>query len=80
MSLQEPKQFVDDRLQMEFLCGEQGETVVEVVSALSAEDADGTSASTVAFFRAFRQDAIEDVEILFHLQFHNLLFTIYFSI
>ena len=46
---------------MEFLGGEQRETVVEVVAGLGAEDADGSCACTVTFFSAFSQDAIEDV-------------------
>ena len=61
VALQEPEQFVDDRLQMEFLRGQQGKPVVEVISALGTKDADGTSASTVTFLSTFRQDAVEDV-------------------
>jgi hypothetical protein len=65
---------------MEFLRGQQGEPVVEVVTALGAEDADGTCACTVTFLCAFCQDAVEDVKILFHLQFNYLQSTIYLAI
>ena len=41
VTFQEPQEFVDDRLQMEFLGGEQRKTVVEVVAGLGAEDTDG---------------------------------------
>ena len=61
VAFQEPQQFVDDRLQMEFLGGEQRESVVEVVTALGAEDADGSCTCTVTFLSAFCQDTIEDV-------------------
>ena len=49
VAAEEPQQFVDDTLQMEFLGGQQGESVIEVVARLGSEDADGTSACTVAF-------------------------------
>ena len=80
VALEEPEQFVDDGLQMKFLCGEQGETVVEVVARLGAEDADGTCTGTVTFFGAFGEDAVEDVEILFHMFYffvYSLQFTVY---
>ena len=46
---------------MKFLGGQQGESVIEVITTLGTEDADGTSACTVTFLGAFRQDAVEDV-------------------
>ena len=61
IALQEPEQFVDDRLQVKFLRGQQGESVVEVIARLGAEDADGTCACTVTFLCAFCQDAVQDV-------------------
>ena len=63
---------------MELLCGEQGETVVEIVTRMGAEDADGASAGAVTLLCAFGENAVEDVEILFHLRFTDLLFTIYY--
>ena len=61
VALEEPEQFVDDRFQVEFLRGQQGKPVVEVVARLGAEDANGACARTVTFLGAFGQDAIEDV-------------------
>ena len=75
VALEEPEQLVDNRLQVELLGGEQGETVVEVVTRLGAEDADGAGACAVTFLCAFGEDAVEDVEILFHLLI--ILFTVY---
>ena len=49
VAFQEPEQFVDDRLEMEFLGGQQRKTVFEVITRLGAEDTDGSSAGTVAF-------------------------------
>ena len=51
IALEEPKQFVDDTLQVELLGGEQGESVVEVVTTLGAEDADGSSYFTILKFQ-----------------------------
>ena len=70
VALEEPEKFVDDGLQMELLRGEQGETVIEVVTALCAEDADGAGACAVPFLCAFGEDAVENVEILFHILFY----------
>ena len=61
VALEEPEQFVDDRLQMELLRGEQGESVIEVVTRLGAEDADGTGACAVTFLCAFGEDAVQNV-------------------
>ena len=58
VTLEEPEQFVDDRLQVEFLRGEQGESVVEIVTRLGAEDADGAGACAVTFLCAFGEDAV----------------------
>ena len=80
VSLQEPQEFVDNTLQVELLRCQQWESVVKVITALCAEDADGASACAVTLLGAFRQDAVENVEILFHLQFYNLRFTIYLFI
>ena len=61
VAFQEPEQLVDDRLEMEFLGGQQRKTVFEVITRLGAEDTDGSSAGTVAFLSTFCQDTIEDV-------------------
>ena len=61
VTFQKPQQFVDDTLQVEFFRGQQGESVVEVVTTLGTEDADGTSTRAVTFLGAFCQDAVEDV-------------------
>ena len=67
VALEEPEELVDDGLQMELLCGEQGETVVEVITRLGAEDADGAGTCAVTLLCAFGEDAVENVEILFHI-------------
>jgi hypothetical protein len=61
ITLEKPEQLVDDRLQMEFLRGQQGEAVVEVIAALGAEDADGSCTRTVTFLGALGEDAVENV-------------------
>ena len=61
IAFQEPEQFVDDTLQMEFFRGQQGEPIVEVITTLGTKDADGTCSCTVTFLSAFCQDAVEDV-------------------
>ena len=61
VALEEPEQFVDDRLQVQFLGGQQRETVLQVVARLRAEDADGACSGAVAFLRAFAQNAVKYV-------------------
>ena len=52
---------------MEFLGGEQRETVVEVESHLVSEDALRTRSCSVGLRHAFCHDSVEQVEILFHV-------------
>jgi hypothetical protein len=46
---------------VEFFRREEGETIVEVITALCAEDADGAGTCSVALFSAFGKDSVEDV-------------------
>ena len=59
IAAQEPKEFVDDTLQVELFSGEEGESVVEVKAHLIAKHADGSRASTVGFLCSFGKDTIE---------------------
>ena len=61
VAIQEPQQFVYDRLQMQFFCCKQRETVLQVEAHLVSEDAYRTSASAVALLCALRHDAVEQV-------------------
>ena len=61
VALQEPQQFVDDRLQVQLLRRQQREAVLKVVAALRAEDADGACSRAVALLDALGQDAVQYV-------------------
>jgi hypothetical protein len=66
IAFQEPEQFEDNTLQVQFLRGQQGESVFQIIAALRAEYTDGTSTRAVALFSSFRQNTVQNVEILFH--------------
>ena len=59
IALQEPEQFVDDAFKMNFLSGEQGESLLEIETHLMAKDADSTSTGTVALLITFVKDALQ---------------------
>ena len=61
IALQEPQQLIDDAFQVQFLGGEHGEPVVEVVAALCAEDADGACSRAVALLGSLAEDAVKYV-------------------
>ena len=69
IALQEPQEFVDDRLQMQFFCCEERESLLQVESHLIAKYRDGASAGAVSFLYSFFQDAVEQVKILFHCSY-----------
>ena len=63
---EEPEEFVDNGLEMEFLGGEERETLGQVETHLVAEDAFCPSSRAVALHRPFVKDAAQEVEILLH--------------
>ena len=66
IAIEEPQELMDDRLQVQLLCGEAGESLLEVKSHLMAKHADGACARAVAFLNTLCEDAVEQVQILFH--------------
>ena len=68
VSLEEPEELVDDGLGVQLFGCEQGETLFEVKGHLMTEDADGASAGAVVAAVAFGEDAVGQIEILFHLE------------
>ena len=67
VSLQEPEQFVYDRLQMHLLGGEQGEPFLQVITALMAKDTDGARARAVMLLHALIEYLLHQIKILFHI-------------
>ena len=61
VSLEEPQQFVDDSFQVEFLGGEQGESLLQIVARLCTEDAQRARTGAVAFLDAFFENAVKDI-------------------
>ena len=69
VALEKPQQFVDNRLEMQFLGGEQRESLFEIESHLMAEHGERARARAVALRGALVEYASEQVEILFHCRF-----------
>src|SRR4029450_1928433 len=63
---QKPKQFVDDRLQVQFLRGEQRESFIKCKAHLMPEDRQRAGAGAVPLFSAAAQNEFHQVEILAH--------------
>ena len=66
VAVEEPQQFVDNRLEVQLLGGEQGETVGQVEAHLMPEDAQSACTRTVAFRCALVENAAQEVLVLFH--------------
>ena len=67
VALEEPQEFVDDRLEMHLLGSEQRESLALVASQLVAEDALGARTGAVMLDGAVVEHMLQQVEILFHL-------------
>ena len=63
---QEPEQFVDDRLQVQFLGRDQRKTVGEIETQLPAEQRARAGAGAVGFLRAVFQHVAQQFEVLPH--------------
>jgi hypothetical protein len=63
---QEPQQFVDDRAQVEFLGGQAGKALAQVVARLAAEDRKRAGAGAVRAVFAVFQNIPHQVEVGFH--------------
>src|SRR4029077_12588869 len=66
IAAQEPKQLIDDRLDVQLLGGDEREAALQVEAHLMAEDRQRTDAGAVAFFDALGEDAFHQVQILAH--------------
>ena len=66
VAFEKPQQFVYYRLQMQFLCREQRETVFQIESHLVTEHAKRSRSRAVSLFYALRHYTVEQVKILFH--------------
>ena len=67
VAFQEPQQLVDNGAQVQFLSGEQRETLVEVETHLVAEHAAGARARAVHLVGAVVHHMTEQVKVLFHV-------------
>ena len=66
IALQEPKEFIDDALEVDFLGGQKGKTLREVETHLMAENTDDARAGAVVLLHTLVEDALQEVKILFH--------------
>ena len=67
VAMQEPQKFVNNRFEVQFFGGDQGEALAEVEAHLIAEDAASAGAGAVAFIHTMVEDMLKEVEILFHI-------------
>src|SRR3546814_9771964 len=68
---EEPQQFMDDRLEMQLLGGQQREALGEVEAHLVAEQALGAGAGAVALVDALVANPAQEVEVLFRSEEHT---------
>ena len=66
VAFEKPQKFVDYRLEMDFLGGEQGKSFRKIKPHLMTEDRASAGAGAVTFIGAFTKDAVKQVEILLH--------------
>ena len=67
VAAQEPEQFVDDRLEMDFLGGEQRKAVPQRETGLRAEDGARARAGAVGFGTTLLKDEAQEVVVLLHV-------------
>ena len=63
---QEPKKFVDDRFEVDLLCGEEWETFAKRKSSLGSEERACTRAGAVQFGTPLLQNESQEVVVLLH--------------
>ena len=68
VTLQEPQELVDDALEVELLCRQEREALLEIKAHLIAEGTERTSPSTVAFQVSLCEDMAEQIQILLHIR------------
>ena len=61
VAVEEPQELVNNRFQVQFFCGEAGESLLEVKTHLVAEHANGACAGPVFLFRALGEYSVEQV-------------------
>src|SRR5262249_24541023 len=67
IAAQEPEQLVDDRFDVQLLCGQQWKAALKVEPHLMPEDRARADAGAIAFFDALAEHTLHQVEILAHL-------------
>ena len=68
VTLQEPQELVDDALEVELLCRQEREALLEIKAHLIAEGTERTSPSTVTFQVSLCEDMAEQIQILLHIR------------
>jgi hypothetical protein len=66
VAFDEPQQLVDDRAQVQFLGGQAGKSLAQVVADLPPEDRQGAGSGPVGTFLAVLQDIAHQIEVGFH--------------
>src|SRR5690606_22742177 len=66
VAFQEPQQLMDDRAQVQFLGGDQRETLVEVKAHLPTEHAARAGTGAVGFLPAMLKYVLQQIQLLLH--------------
>jgi len=66
IALEEPKQFVNDRFEMDFLGRQQREALLQIEAQLCAKQAQGAGPGAVHFSGAAVEDALHQVQVGAH--------------
>ena len=61
---------------MKFLCRQQREAVPQVKAHLVAEDGERPGSGAVTFLYSFREDAVEEVEVLLHISLYDYVLSV----
>lgn len=67
VAFEKPQKFVHDGREMEFLCGDHGESIGEVKSHLVTEDRTCPGTGSVALFHTVVQDVLHQVKVGSHV-------------
>jgi len=68
VALQEPQQFVDDRLEVHLFGGDKGEALSQIKPHLVTEHTEGAGAGAIPFLDAFAAHMGEQLKVLLHVR------------
>src|SRR5581483_8556671 len=73
LAAQKPEQFVDDRLEVQLLGGEERKAFAEIETHLMAEHRQRAGAGAVALLHPVAEDVVHQIEILAHFKSRGIV-------